>query len=53
MPFYAKLEIFTMLRKIAEKSEKTQQTQAKYGKERYEKNYDKSIIHLTRQHMNI
>ena len=37
MPFYAKLEIFTMLRKIAEKGEKTQQIQAKQGKERCEK----------------
>ena len=37
MPFYAKLEIFTMLRKIAEKGEKTQQIRAKHGKERYEK----------------
>ena len=34
MPFYAKLKIFTMLRKNAEKDEKTQQIRAKNGKER-------------------
>lgn len=34
MPFYAKLKIFTMLRKNAEKGEKTQQIRAKNGKER-------------------
>ena len=37
MPFYAKLEIFTMLSRNAEKGEKTQPIQAKHGKERYEK----------------
>lgn len=37
-----------MLKKIAEKGEKIQQIRAKHGKERYEKNYVKSIIHLPR-----
>ena len=37
MPFYAKLVIFTMLRKEAEIGEKTLQIWAKLDKERYEK----------------
>ena len=37
MPFYAKLVIFTMLRKEAEIGEKTLQIWAKLVKERYEK----------------
>ena len=34
MPFYAKSEIFTMLRENTKKGEKTLQIRAKHGKER-------------------